>query len=260
MGPSPYGYSCAMRVLTTRRDVLTGGAALVGAALKWRTLRAVTAEGAHAVALPGEVAGIAIPKTTLAASAAALARNACPDFLFNHCMRTYLFGALTLEAQRTAFDPELAFVAAALHDLGLVPAFASARGSFEIDGANRAESLLHERGRPPAEGRLVWNAIVMHDMRDEYAAHQSAEAILVGDGAGADVVDPSGIDAKAISEVLQAFPRLQFKSRFTALLVDHCKRKPTSQVGWLDSLCRATAPEAHRGSVERAIAQAPFSE
>ncbi len=249
-----------MRVFTTRRDVLTGGAAFVGAALTWRNLRAATAEGTHAVPLPSEVAGIAIPKTTLAESAAALARSACPDFLFNHCMRTYLFGALTLKAQRTAFDPELAFVAAALHDLGLVPAFASARGSFEIDGANRAEALLHERRRPAAEGRLVWNAIVMHDMRDEYAAHQSPEAILVGDGAGADVADPSGIDAKAIAEVLQAFPRLQFKSRFTALLVDHCKRKPTSQVGWLDSLCRATAPGAQRGSVERAIAQAPFSE
>ena len=36
--------------------------------------------------------------------------------------------------------------------------------------------------------------------------------------------------------------------------------KPTSQIGWLDGLCRATVPDAPRGSVEAAIAAAPFAE
>ena len=44
-------------------------------------------------------------------TAARLARSACPDFLFNHCLRTYLLGALSLEAQRLDFDAELAFTA-----------------------------------------------------------------------------------------------------------------------------------------------------
>lgn len=211
-------------------------------------------------ALPREVAGIAIPATSLAVRAATLARGACPDFLFNHCMRTYLMGALSLKAQRTAFDSQIAFVAAALHDLGLLPAFASQHGSFEIDGADRAEALMTEAHRPLEEGRRVWNAIVAHDMRSDYAAHQSPEAQLVNAGAGADVVDPSDLDAKAVAEVLEAFPRLQFKTRFTAMLVDHCRRKPTSQIGWLDGLCRATVPDASRGSVKRAIAEAPYRE
>ncbi len=240
------------RDLTTRRAALTGIAALLAAA--------VTRANAQTPSLPAEVAGIAFPKTALAASAAALARSACPDFLFNHCMRTYLLGALTLQAQRTVFDPQLAFVAAALHDLGLLPAFATPRGSFEIDGANRAEALMSAAGQPVAQGRIVWNAIVTHDMRDEYAAHQSPEALLVGNGAGADVVNPDGLDRKAVEEVVLAFPRLQFKTRFTAMLVDHCRRKPTSQIGWLDGLCRATVPDAPRGSVEQAIAKAPYAE
>jgi hypothetical protein len=244
--------SCGCPAHVTRRTVLGGAVLLLAAA----AARAKT----QASTLPGEVAGIAIPTSSLALMAATLARSACPDFLFNHCMRTYLFGALSLKAQRTRYDPQLAFVAAALHDLGLLPAFASQRGSFEIDGADRAEALLREAGRPPEEGRRVWNAIVAHDMRGEYAAHQSPEAQLVGAGAGADVVDPEGLDPKAMAEVLQAFPRLQFKSRFTALLVDHCRRKPTSQIGWLDGLCRATVPDAPRGSVEHAIAAAPYPE
>ncbi len=235
----------------TRRGVLT----LLAGVLATSGSRA----GALA-ALPTEVAGVALPRTSLARSAADLARRACPDFLFNHCMRTYALGALSVRAQRTKFDPEMAFVAAALHDLGLVPQFASARGSFEIDGANRAERLMLAAGRSPAQGRLVWNAIVTHDMRAEYSAHQSPEAQLVAAGAGADVVDPEGIDRNAVAEVVRAFPRLQFKTRFTALLVDHCRRKPTSQIGWLDGLCRATVPDATRGSVERAIAAAPYDE
>lgn len=225
-------------------------------------LAALPCAAGAAAGLPGEVAGVAIPRTPLAGKAAGLARDACPDFLFNHAMRTYLFGALALRAQKTAYDAELGFVAAALHDLGLVPAYSTPRTSFEIDGANRAEAVVTGAGRSPDQGRRVWNAIVFHDMRGEYAAHQSAEARLVGEGAGADVVgyDPGVIDAKAVAEVLAAFPRLQFKQKFTALLVDQCRRKPTAQIGWLEGLCRATVPDAPRGSVERAIAAAPFSE
>jgi hypothetical protein len=236
----------------TRRGFLT----LLAGAVAASGIRARAASTAVAT----EVAGIALPKTSLARSAADLAHGACPDFLFNHSMRTYLLGALSLRGQQLNFDPEIAFVAAALHDLGLLPAFASARGSFEIDGANRAEELLHTAGRSSEQGRAVWNAIVMHDMRGDYSAHQSPEAQLVAAGAGADVVDPEGIDRQAVEEVVRAFPRLQFKTRFTALLVDHCRRKPTSQIGWLDGLCRATVPDAQRGSVERAIAQAPYTE
>lgn len=50
-------------------------------------------------------------------------------------------------------------------------------------------------------------------MRAEYAAHQSHEAQLVADGAGADVVDPSGLEHGAVDEVVRAFPRLQFNAR-----------------------------------------------
>jgi hypothetical protein len=209
---------------------------------------------------PVEVAGIQIPRTALALRAATLARSACPPFLYNHCMRTYLLGALSMQAQHTAFDPEIAFVAAALHDLGLLPRFASARASFEVDGADRAERLMHDSRRSPEDGRRVWNAIVAHDMSSTYAEHQSPEAVLVNAGAGADVVGPGDLEARAVAEVIRAYPRREFKTRFTALLVDHCRRKPTSESGWLDGLCRGTAPHASRPSVKQEILDAPYRE
>jgi HD domain len=238
----------------SRRSALRG-------AVMWLLMGAVRAEEQRpGRGSPVEVAGIEIPTTALALSAAALARSACPPFLYNHCMRTYLLGALSMQSRQAQFDRETAFVAASLHDLGLLPSFASARASFEVDGANRAERLMRDSGRSPEQGRRVWNAIVAHDMSSAYAEHQSPEAVLVNAGAGADVVGPGDLEAGAVAEVIRAYPRLEFKTRFTALLVDHCRRKPTSEIGWLDGLCRGTAPNASRPSVKREILDAPYKE
>ena len=243
----------------SRRRVLAGLiGTLTSAALPSRGV------GFHTAAdLPTEVAGIKLPRSPVAQKAAQFSRSQCPDYLFNHCMRTFLFGAVALQAQRRAYDAEQAFAAAALHDLGLLPAFASPAGSFEIDGANQAEHLLLQAGLSAQNADTVWHAIVLHDVRFALARRQGPEAMLVAMGAGCDVdgPDPQSIDAARTAEIVAAFPRLQFKKRFTALAIDHCKRKPLSQRGtWLEGLCREQAPAAWTDSVERDIAAAPFSE
>jgi len=211
---------------------------------------------------PAEVAGIAIPRTPLAVKAEQYVRGVEPDFLFNHSVRTYLFGALRLKARGISYEPETAYVAALFHDIGLVPNMASPNASFEIDGANKAEAFVKENGGSPDQARTVWNAIVMHDMGGLYEAHQGHDALLLGAGAGGDVdgVDPKVIPQATVDAVLRAYPRLQFKTRFTAAAIDHCRRKPTSQIGWLDTLCLKVAPNADRGSVEQEIASATFAE
>jgi hypothetical protein len=214
--------------------------------------------------LPNEVAGIAIPRSPVAIRAAALARQSCPDYLFNHCMRTFLIGALAVRRQKLAYDADEAFVAAALHDLGLVPAFTSKSQSFEIDGANAAEKFARDNGLSDAEADIVWHGIAFHDVRFAITRRAGPEAMLVALGAGGDVVDPglrTEEEKRQLAEVVAAFPRLQFKKRFTALLIDHCKRKPTSQEGtWLEGLCREQAPGAWNDTVEKAIMAAPYSE
>ncbi len=211
---------------------------------------------------PNEVAAVAIPQTPLAKKAEAFIRSAEPDFLFNHSVRTYLLGAYRLKARNISFDPETAYVAALFHDLGLVPTAASPNFSFEVDGANKAEEFVKANGGSPDQARIVWNAIITHDMGGVYQMHQSHEALLLGAGAGSDVdgADPSKIPPAVVADVLRAYPRLQFKKRFTAAAIDHCKRKPTSQIGWLDALCLKVAPNADRGDVEQEIASAPFAE
>lgn len=213
--------------------------------------------------LPKRVAGIEMPRSSLCLAATRLSHSACPDYLFNHSMRTFLFGALALEKQQKPYNAECAFAAAALHDLGLLTEFATATGPFEFDGANRAEELIRERGGSQPLADRVWHAIALHDSRWPLAPRQGPEAELVALGAAGDVdgLDPEMAADARVQEILAAFPRLNFKQRFTALLVDHCRRKPTSQRGtWLEGLCRQQVPSAWTERVDSQIQAANFSE
>ena len=239
--------------LVTRRRVLSG---LMAVMLAPAPSRAQTG-------VPADVAGIRLPESAVARAAMSFSRTHCPDYLFNHCMRTFLFGAVALQSAKHAYDAETAFAAAALHDLGLLPAFATTKASFEIDGADRAEQLVTQSGLSPRDAAIVWHAIALHDVRFAITRRQGPEAMLVAIGAGSDVDGPDAdaIDARQTAEIVAAFPRLQFKKRFTALAVDHCKRKPLSQRGtWLEGLCREQVPSTWTDTVEREIADAPFSE
>jgi hypothetical protein len=214
--------------------------------------------------IPREVAGIRLPRTPRALAACAFARARCPPFLFNHSMRTYLFGALTLGGQGRDFAAEEACIASALHDLGLLAPFESPEGSFETDGADAAEAWAREHGEGASAAQRIWHAVQMHDGPWALTRRQGPEAMLVALGAGIDVVgpQPGQLGDAQIAQVLEAFPRLEFKRQFTELLIGHCQRKPASQrATWLEGLCASHAPAMRRPhAVEEAIAAAPFGE
>ena len=213
--------------------------------------------------LPSEVAGIHLPRSPLALRAAQFASENYPPFLFNDCMRTYLFGAVAMQHHRSTYDIDNAFVAASLHDLGLLKTFASEQGPFEIDGADRAARLARESGASARNSADIWRAVALHDARFALVEHQNGTAMLVALGAGSDVLgpDPEMVGARRSAEIVAAFPRLAFKKHFTELLMDHCRRKPLSQRGtWLEGLCRDTSPSAWTAKLAEAIAAAPFAE
>lgn len=247
-----------------------GSQELTSAPLRRRTFLAVASMAlllpkellGNTIGYPAEVAGVQLPHTRMCLDAYELCRSAAPRFLVNHSVRTYVFGALYLTHRKQTFHAETAFVAAMLHDMGLLAPFASKSGTFEIDGAQRAEQFAESHGASAGEATAVWNAIVTHDMRLSVALHQSPEATVVAAGAGADVIGPDEhiIGARAIREVVEAFPRLQFKNKFVSLLTDHCRRKPGAQTGtWLEGFCRqhSTVPDS---ATEQAIRAAPFTE
>jgi hypothetical protein len=211
--------------------------------------------------LPREVAGVRLPDSSLAAAAADLSRAASPEFLFNHCMRTFLFGALLAQRDGVTYDREMIFIAAGLHDLGLTRAYATEGQPFEMDGANAAKAFLVARGVSEGKSELVWNAVALHTSM--LVEHQPAQVGLIGSGAGADVfgTELSTLSREQVSGVLSAFPRLSFNTEFRDLLVDHCRRKPLAQRGtWLDAFCRRHNPSVRYPDLEARLLNARVGE
>src|SRR5437016_13003935 len=108
------------------------------------------------------VAGVTIPDTALCNAAVDLLEASSPEFLCTHCLRTYIFGSLAVRSLgRSVTDEEAAFCAAALHDLGLVPAYLG-ENRFEVDGADAAREFCSKHQVSPERADLVWEAIALH--------------------------------------------------------------------------------------------------
>lgn len=190
-----------------------------------------------------------IPDSSYTRAATALVGSIESPMLFNHSMRTYLFGAAIGCHLGLRADPELLYLAAILHDIGLVAPYDS-EGSFEINGARAAHKLLVDEGMNPGSAELVHEAIVLHAAVG-IANTREPEIALVHYGAGFDVI---GFHAEDIAlttrdAVVGRYPRLQFKRDFTSLIADQSLRKPDCHIAGHVAL-----------GFERKIRAAPFAE
>src|SRR3984885_15350666 len=100
--------------------------------------------------------GLVVPDSLLAKEATDLLREHATDLLFNHSMRVYFFAAEQGRQRKLSFDPELLYVAAAFHDLGLIKKFSSPDERFEIEGANAARQFLNAHNIAEDQVQTVW--------------------------------------------------------------------------------------------------------
>ena len=100
------------------------------------------------------ISGVKIPDSKMAREAAELVRSYENEMLFNHSVRVYVFGAMKGIRQKLKFDPELLYVAALFHDLGLVDHYHTETKRFEVDGADAAREFL--RGHGIASRKPIW--------------------------------------------------------------------------------------------------------
>lgn len=190
--------------------------------------------------IPKELAGVRIPDTALVSQAVQLARDVSSPLVFNHVMRTYVFGALTARKLGVAYDEEIACVGAVLHDLGLTD-HAQGPRRFEVEGADAARRFARERGLSDDKAELVWDAIALHTSVG-IASEKRMEVAITHIGAGIDVLG-LGIDAlgeRELRAVLEEYPRLEFKKDFFELLVQTFARKPvlTTAFTWAMEISR----------------------
>lgn len=161
-----------------------------------------------------EVAGMQAPLTAAAWRAAEICRLRSEPYLAHHAARTYFWGTYLATIDGVEHDAERLWIAAMLHDLGLVHD-APATPCFEDVGADVAAGFLKGQGWEPEAVADVTDAIRLH-MAFELPADASATARLLDAALSLDV---SGrrydeLPAMVRQAVLERFPRLDFKRRF----------------------------------------------
>lgn len=109
-----------------------------------------------------DVAGLSVPDTAVTVEATELVRESTSDLVYHHSRRVYWFGALWGRGRGMSFDPELLYVGAMFHDLGLNEEFRDSGRRFEVDSADEARRFLRRHGLPEDSIRRVWTAIALH--------------------------------------------------------------------------------------------------
>ncbi|MBB3602297.1 hypothetical protein FHT40_001930 [Mycolicibacterium sp. BK556] len=174
------------------------------------------------------------PSTPAADAALAVATRFYTPALFNHCVRSYLWGVTYAATHSITFDDELYYVSAMLHDIALTEPFDSHRMVFEEAGGALGWVFGIAAGWPVERAARAEEIIVLH-MRDDVTAAADPESHLLQVATGWDVAGrrPEAFAPAERAEVLAEYPRLGFGREFLACFEDQAVRKPDSAAGVL---------------------------
>ena len=207
-----------------------------------------------------EISGVKIPDSKIAREAEELLRQHETELLFNHSVRVFVFGAMNGARRNLRFDPELLYVAALFHDLGLVEAYHTDAKRFEVDGADAARAFLRSHGIPEPKADLVWEAIALHAtpgipqyMRPEIAL-TNAGVIMDVLGIGFDEYTP-----EQRNQVIAALPRGDFKNEFIQIQTRSALKKPQTTFGTVNvEYIECSDPTFRKPNVCARIHNAPW--
>src|SRR5258708_18234810 len=88
-------------------------------------------------------AGVTTPDTKLARDATELVRESVTELVYHHSRRVFWFGSLQGRNRGLSFDPELLYIGAMFHDLGLNEQFRHSGPRFQVASADEGRRLLH---------------------------------------------------------------------------------------------------------------------
>jgi hypothetical protein len=179
------------------------------------------------------ISGVTIPDSKLAREATQLVRDTESPLLFNHSTRVYYFGSLAGKKRGFKFDPELLYIGAMFHDMGLTPQYGSKSDRFEVDGANCARAFLRRHNISQQEIDTVWTAIALHTTPG-IPQYMHPVVALLTNGVEMDVLgiaysEFSDADREAI---VAAYPRTKhFKEDIIQAFYDGIHNKPETTFG-----------------------------
>ena len=170
-----------------------------------------------------------IPAAPACRAALEVATAYCSPALLNHSVRAYLWAAGYAATRGIAFDAELLYVSAMLHDLALVKEFDNHRVPFEEAGGHVAWVFGAGAGWPVARRQRAAEVIVRH-MWDAVDVVADPEGHLLELSTGMDISGrrTEDIPADLRRDVLARYPRAGLAEEFVACFRDQAARKPDS--------------------------------
>jgi hypothetical protein len=190
------------------------------------------------------IAGVPIPDSMIARETTEFVQEVSTPLLFDHSRRIFLWGSLQGERLGLDYDPELLYVGAMFHDIGLDAGHRSEHERFEIDGANAARAFLERHGLAEERVMTVGEAIALHTT-PEVPRYKQPEVRLVALGVDYDVL---GLHFDELSPqqreaVLGAHPRMGFKEGIVAAFSAGMRDKPETAFGTMNTdILEATVP------------------
>jgi hypothetical protein len=177
-------------------------------------------------------AGVTVPDTKLARDATDLVRTSTSDLIYHHSRRVFWFGSVQGRNRGLSVDPELLYIGAMFHDLGLNEQFHGSGRRFEVDSADEARRFLQGHGVPEDSIRRVWTAIALHTTPG-VPEFMEPEVALVTAGVEYDVL---GIGYHDIgdadrAEITALHPRHHFKRSILQAFTDGTAPKPETTFG-----------------------------
>ena len=174
------------------------------------------------------LAGVSVPDTPMISRAIEFARERSDPYLFNHVMRSWLFAALFAQREQALHDAEVLAVTTILHDIGLAESFAGPL-RFEVEGANAARSFARNEGVDDRRAQLIWDGVALNST-PSISLYKEPEVALATMGIG---LDWGGWGYEALTDaemadIIEAFPRLGMKERFTHAVCRIIETRPTT--------------------------------
>jgi len=203
-----------------------------------------------------------VPDSVLTREATDLLREHSTELLFNHSHRVFFFASAQGDAAGLKYDPELLFICAAFHDLGLVKKYNGAPDRFEVVSANAARQFLAHHKLPEATIQTAWDAIALHTTPG-ITQYKQPEAALLYTGVGLDVLGegydqfPGELRRKIVAE----YPRTNFKESIVRAFLGGFEHKTQTTAGTVnEDVCARLIQGYVRSNFCDQIANSPFED
>jgi hypothetical protein len=189
-----------------------------------------------------------------------LLRETSPQFLVDHCRRSFRLAMLVAAARGADIDVEVVYAGVMLHDLGLTPRYHSTAARFEVASADAARAFVRRHGMSAERAEKVWDAAALHGTGG-IADAKSPETAVAAAAIDADVTGRGlrQFDQDVISEIMQSRPG--FAEPFIRAVVTDLGDKPeVASSTWMATIAQEHIRDFRQNSVEKLARANPYEQ